>query len=70
MVDSHNFDLNVDHYGAEQCDKGIRSTIVIICPAFYYKGKGRVLVDEQFIYQQVICLFCQGCFHFYQADDI
>lgn len=21
-LDSHNFDLNVDHYGAEQCDKG------------------------------------------------
>ena len=46
-LDSHNFDLNVDHYGAEQCDKGysfgptIRDNFVL---HFITKGKGKILV--------------------------
>lgn len=67
-LDSHNFDLNVDHYGAEQCDKGysfgptIRDNFVL---HFITKGKGKILVDGKTIYyQQVICLFWQRMFPF------
>lgn len=52
-LDSHNFDLNVDHYGAEQCDKGysfgptIRDNFVL---HFITKGRGKILVDGKTSY--------------------
>ncbi len=67
-LDSHNFDLNVDHYGAEQCDKGysfgptIRDNFVL---HFITKEEEKFLLTEkQAILLQVICLFCQRMFPF------
>ncbi len=67
-LDSHNFDLNVDHYGAEQCDKGysfgptIRDNFVL---HFITKGRGKILVDgKQATLLQAICLFFQRMFPF------
>lgn len=46
-LDSHNFDLNIDHYGAEQCDKNysfgptIRDNYVL---HFITEGKGKISI--------------------------
>ncbi|WP_105118795.1 AraC family transcriptional regulator [Streptococcus suis] len=48
--DSHNFDLNVDHYGAEQCDKNysfgptIRNNYVL---HFITNGKGKIIINGE-----------------------
>ncbi|HEL1785460.1 AraC family transcriptional regulator [Streptococcus suis] len=72
--DSHNFDLNVDHYGAEQCDKGysfgptIRDNFVL---HFITKGRGKILVDGKTSYLAAGDLFIlpKDVSIFYQADE-
>ncbi|HEM4335037.1 TPA: AraC family transcriptional regulator [Streptococcus suis] len=74
-LDSHNFDLNVDHYGAEQCDKGysfgptIRDNFVL---HFITNGKGKILVDGKTSYLSAgdIFILPKDVSIFYQADDI
>lgn len=49
-LDSHHFDLNVDHYGAEQCDKNysfgptIRNNYVL---HFITNGKGKIIINGE-----------------------
>lgn len=73
--DSHNFDLNVDHYGAEQCDKGysfgptIRDDYVL---HFITEGKGKIVVNGITNYLSVGDLFIlpKDISIFYQADNL
>ncbi|HFI0421705.1 TPA: AraC family ligand binding domain-containing protein [Streptococcus suis] len=73
-LDSHNFDLNVDHYGAEQCDKGysfgptIRDNFVL---HFITNGKGKITIDGETTNLQAGDLFVlpKNQSIFYQADE-
>lgn len=72
--DSHNFDLNVDHYGAEQCDSGysfgptIRDNYVL---HFITNGKGKITIDGETTNLQAGDLFVlpKNQSIFYQADE-
>ncbi|HEL1618770.1 TPA: AraC family ligand binding domain-containing protein [Streptococcus suis] len=72
--DSHNFDLNVDHYGAEQCDSGysfgptIRENYVL---HFITNGKGKITIDGETTNLQAGDLFVlpKNQSIFYQADE-
>lgn len=72
--DSHNFDLNVDHYGAEQCDSGysfgptIRDNYVL---HFITNGKGKITIDGETTNLQAGDLFIlpKNQSIFYQADE-
>lgn len=72
--DSHNFDLNVDHYGAEQCDKDysfgptIRENYVL---HFITEGKGKITIKGQTTLLQAGDLFVlpKDQSIFYQADQ-
>lgn len=71
--DTNNFDLNVDHYGAEICDKNysfgptIRDNFVL---HFIVDGKGKFTIDGQTIELGVGDMFIlpKGKVTFYQAD--
>lgn len=72
--DTNNFDLNVDHYGAEICDKNysfgptIRDNFVL---HFIVDGKGKFTIDGQTIELGVGDMFIlpKGKVTFYQADS-
>ncbi|MGQ7461992.1 AraC family transcriptional regulator [Streptococcus suis] len=72
--DSHNFDLNVDHFGAEQCDSGysfgptIRENYVL---HFITNGKGKITIDGETTNLQAGDLFVlpKNQSIFYQADE-
>ncbi|MBF0779179.1 AraC family transcriptional regulator [Streptococcus cuniculi] len=72
-LEGHNVDLNVDHYGAEQCDKNysfgpsIRNNYVL---HFIVSGKGRFTVKGKTTNLQAGDLFIlpQNEVTFYQAD--
>lgn len=72
--DSHNFDLNVDHYGAEQCDSGysfgptIRDNYVL---HFITNGKGKITIDGETTNLQAGDLFVlpKNQSIFYQANE-
>ncbi|MBY4986544.1 AraC family transcriptional regulator [Streptococcus suis] len=72
--DSHNFDLNVDHYGAEQCDSGysfgptIRDNYVL---HFITNGKGKITIDGETTNLQAGDLFVlpKNQSIFYKADE-
>jgi len=71
--DTNNFDLNVDHYGAEICDKNysfgptIRDNFVL---HFIVDGKGKFTIDGKTIELGVGDMFIlpKGKVTFYQAD--
>lgn len=71
--DTNNFDLNVDHYGAEICDKNysfgptIRDNFVL---HFIVDGKGKFTIDGQTTELGVGDMFIlpKGKVTFYQAD--
>lgn len=71
--DSNNFDLNVDHYGAEICDSNysfgpsIRDNYVL---HFILDGKGKFTVEEKTVELQTgdIFILPKGKVTFYQAD--
>ncbi|NQN68652.1 AraC family transcriptional regulator [Streptococcus suis] len=72
--DSHNFDLNVDHYGAEQCDSGysfgptIRDNYVL---HFITNGKGKILINGETTELTAGDIFVlpKNQSIFYQADE-
>lgn len=72
--DSHNFDLNVDHYGAEQCDKGysfgptIRNNYVL---HFITNGKGKISINGETtaLVAGDIFVLPKNQSIFYQADE-
>ncbi|HEM3682959.1 TPA: AraC family ligand binding domain-containing protein [Streptococcus suis] len=74
-LDSHNFDLNVDHYGAEQCDKNysfgptIRNNYVL---HFITNGKGKITIngDTTELTAGDIFVLPKNQSIFYQADGI
>lgn len=71
---THHFDLNVDHYGAEVCDKNysfgpaIRDNYVL---HFIVNGKGKFTIDSQTHHLQEGDLFLlpKDKLTFYQADS-
>lgn len=73
-LEGHNVDLNVDHYGSEQCDKSysfgpsVRENYVL---HFIVSGKGRFTVKGKTTDLQAGDLFIlpQNEVTFYQADD-
>ncbi|HFI0794689.1 TPA: AraC family ligand binding domain-containing protein [Streptococcus suis] len=72
--DSHNFDLNVDHYGAEQCDSGysfgptIRDNYVL---HFITNGKGKISINGETTELTAGDIFVlpKNQSIFYQADE-
>lgn len=72
--DSHNFDLNVDHYGAEQCDKNysfgptIRNNYVL---HFITNGKGKITINGETTELRAGDIFVlpKDVSIFYQADE-
>ena len=72
-LDSHHFDLNIDHYGAETCDKNysfgpsIRDNYVL---HFIVSGKGTFSIDGQTTSLKAGDLFLlpKDKLTFYQAD--
>ncbi|HFI0351374.1 TPA: AraC family ligand binding domain-containing protein [Streptococcus suis] len=72
--DSHNFDLNVDHYGAEQCDSGysfgptIRDNYVL---HFITNGKGKIVINGETTELTAGDIFVlpKNQSIFYQADE-
>ncbi len=74
-LDSHNFDLNVDHYGAEQCDMGysfgptIRDNYVL---HFITEGKGSIFINGQTSHLSAGDIFVlpKDISIFYQADEV
>ncbi|HEM6398048.1 TPA: AraC family transcriptional regulator [Streptococcus suis] len=73
-LDSHNFDLNVDHYGAEQCDSGysfgptIRDNYVL---HFITNGKGKISINGETTELTAGDIFVlpKNQSIFYQADE-
>lgn len=73
--DSHNFDLNVDHYGAEQCDKNysfgptIRNNYVL---HFITNGKGKIIINGETTELAAgdIFILPKNQSIFYQADGL
>ncbi|MDG3132323.1 AraC family transcriptional regulator [Streptococcus suis] len=73
-LDSHNFDLNVDHYGAEQCDNSysfgptIRDNYVL---HFITEGKGEIVIEGKTTYLSAGDLFIlpKDTSIFYKADE-
>ncbi|HEM6221261.1 TPA: AraC family transcriptional regulator [Streptococcus suis] len=73
-LDSHNFDLNVDHYGAEQCDRGysfgptIRDNYVL---HFITNGKGKISINGETTELTAGDIFVlpKNQSIFYQADE-
>lgn len=72
--DTNNFDLNVDHYGAEICDKNysfgptVRDNYVL---HFIVDGKGKFTIDGTTTQLKTGDMFIlpKGKVAFYQADD-
>lgn len=72
--ESHNFDLNVDHYGAEQCDSGysfgptIRDNYVL---HFITNGKGKISINGETTELTAGDIFVlpKNQSIFYQADE-
>ncbi|HEL2050960.1 TPA: AraC family transcriptional regulator [Streptococcus suis] len=72
--DSHNFDLNVDHYGSEQCDSGysfgptIRDNYVL---HFITNGKGKISINGETTELTAGDIFVlpKNQSIFYQADE-
>lgn len=74
-LDSHHFDLNVDHYGAEQCDKNysfgptIRNNYVL---HFITNGKGKIIINGETTELAAgdIFILPKNQSIFYQADGL